>query len=138
MLENLLENFLEIWFENKCEFFIISKFFLIFPRFFVDIVFQKMFPETFIRFTFNKHFCLKYILDFFFVNFHKYFQNKAQNQGMPHDHQRMPESVVPLAEQATSQKTSNSPAKPSNRQRYFRVPFKLGLPFYQNSIVLFL
>ena len=44
---------------------------------------------------------------------------------MPHDNQRMPESVIPMAEQATSQKSGTAPAaaKSSNRQRFFRVPF---------------
>lgn len=52
-------------------------------------------------------------------------KNKASSQGMPHDNQRMPESVIPMAEQATSQTSATSPAasKSSNRQRFFRVPF---------------
>ena len=42
---------------------------------------------------------------------------------MPHDQQRMPESVISVAEQATNQK-STPKALHSTRQRYFRVPFK--------------
>ena len=54
------------------------------------------------------------------------FQNKATNQGMPHDNQRMPESVVAVAEQATQQKSTPISSSSSNSQvqRYFRVPFK--------------
>ena len=46
---------------------------------------------------------------------------------MPHDSQRMPESVVAVAEQATQQKTAptSSPSSNSQVQRYFRVPFKV-------------
>ena len=44
---------------------------------------------------------------------------------MPHDNpQRMPESVVEVAEQATQQKTLPSSSQSSQVQRYFRVPFK--------------
>jgi len=53
-------------------------------------------------------------------------KNKAANQGMPHDNQRMPESVVAVAEQATQQKSApvSSSSATSQVQRYFRVPFK--------------
>merc|ERR1712106_216571 len=58
-------------------------------------------------------------------------KNKANNQGMPHDNQRMPESVVAVAEQATQQKSAGAAAASSSSgggatqvQRYFRVPFK--------------
>ena len=50
---------------------------------------------------------------------------------MPHDNQRMPESVVAVAEQATQQKSAGAAATSSSSgggatqvQRYFRVPFK--------------
>ena len=42
---------------------------------------------------------------------------------MPSD-QRMPESVVQVAEQATSQQAMSKASSGSTRQRYFRVPFK--------------
>lgn len=50
---------------------------------------------------------------------------------MPHDNQRMPESVVAVAEQATQQKSvpgtgaaASSSGGATQVQRYFRVPFK--------------
>ena len=66
---------------------------------------------------------------------------------MPHDNQRMPESVVAVAEQATQQKSAGAAATSSSSgggatqvQRYFRVPFKakrvlLSFPDFTRNLI---